>query len=390
MEPTKKTHCHIQVRNDTLCYFDIAWLCVKSPIRYVADVWDAIAERKRTREQESLQTKEAEPKAKHRRQENGTEMTTEGPAGVRGKREDSNGRQRAVGPTADVWAASVERKWKREQDIAQMQEAPPHAKQRREDDGTERSTDRQAEMSCKQQNNASATETVTLLANDAKTARKGKSFQYVCPACQKSVRSSIRTGQVDHRCACGNRFQVLDAQVVAKGYVYICPACKGNVASDVKTGQRNHRTVCGNQFSVKDGVVKEKAYVYICPACKGNVASDVKTGQIDHRTVCGNKFSVKDGVVKEKAYVYVCPACKGNVASDVKTWQIDHRRVCGNKFSVKDGVVKEKAYVYICPACKGNVASDVKTGQIDHRTVCGNQFSVKDSVVKEKGGKRQA
>ena len=57
--------------------------------RAIADVWDAIAERKRTREQESFQTQEAEPKAKHRRQENGREMTTEGPAGVRGKREDS-------------------------------------------------------------------------------------------------------------------------------------------------------------------------------------------------------------------------------------------------------------------------------------------------------------
>ena len=310
--------------------------------RAIADVWDAIAERKQTREQESLQTKEAEPKAKHRKQENGTEMTTEGPAGVGGKREDSNGRQRAVGPTADVWAASVERKRKREQDIVQMQEAPPHAKQRREDDGTERSTDRQAEMSCKQQNNASAAETVTLLANEVKAARKGKSFQYVCHACQKSVRSSIRTGQVDHRRACGNRFQVWDAQVVAKGYVYVCPACKGNVASDVKTGQINHRTVCRNKFSVKDGVVKEKAYVYICPACKGNVASDVKTGKINHRTVCGKQFAVKDGVVKEKAYVYICPARKGNVASDVKTGQIDHRTVCGNKFYVKDGIVKEK------------------------------------------------
>ena len=91
-------------------------------------------------------------------------------------------------------------------------------------------------MSCKQQSKGSATETVTLLANGAQAAREGKSFQYVCPACQKSVRSSIRTGQVDHRRACGNRFQVWDAQVVAKGYVYICPACKGNVASDVKTG----------------------------------------------------------------------------------------------------------------------------------------------------------
>jgi len=83
---------------------------------------DAIAERKRTREQESFQTQEAEPKAKHRRQENGREMTTEGPAGVRGKREDSNGSERAVGPTADLWAASVERKQK-DQDIAHLPRA---------------------------------------------------------------------------------------------------------------------------------------------------------------------------------------------------------------------------------------------------------------------------
>ena len=243
---------------------------------------------------------------------------------------------------ADIWAAIAERKRKREQDSAQRHEAAPHAKQRREDDRTEITTDRHAEMSCRQQTDASATEKVTLPAKEAKAARKGKSFQYVCPACQKFVRSSIRTGQANHRRACGNLFQVRDAQVVAKAYAYVCPACKGNVTSDMKTGQINHRTVCGNQFSVKDGVVKDKAYVYVCPACKGNVPSNVKTGQIDHRTVCGNQFSVKDGVVKEKAYVYVCPACKGNVPSNVKTGQIDHRTVCGSQFSVKDGVVKEK------------------------------------------------
>ena len=342
--------------------------------RAIADVWAAIAERKRKREEHSPQRKEAELEAKQRRQENGTEMTTEGLANVRGQQDDSNGRQRAVQATTDVAAASVERKRKTEQDTAQMQEAPPNAKQRREDGGIEKGGDGEAEMSCTQQSKGSARE----------MSREGKSFQYVCPACQKSVRSSIRTGQVDHRRACGNRFQVWDGQVVAKGYVYICPACKGNVASEVKTGQIDHRTVCGNKFSVRDGVVKEKGYVYICPACKGNVASDVKTGKINHRTVCGNQFSVKDGVVQEKAYVYICPACKGNVASDVKTGRIDHRTVCGNQFSVKDGVVPEKTYVYICPACKGNVASEIKTGQINHRTVCGNQFSVRNGLVKEK------
>ena len=54
---------------------------------------------------------------------------------------------------------------------------------------------------------------------------------------------------------------VKDGTVKEKAYVYVCPACKGNVASDVKTGQIDHRTVCGNKFSVKDSAVKEKAYV---------------------------------------------------------------------------------------------------------------------------------
>ena len=71
----------------------------KKKVRVIADVWDAIAERKRNREQESSQMKDAEPKAKHPKQENGTEMTTEGPADVHGQREDSNGRQTAVRPT---------------------------------------------------------------------------------------------------------------------------------------------------------------------------------------------------------------------------------------------------------------------------------------------------
>jgi len=50
-------------------------------------------------EQESPQTQEEAPKAKHRREENGTEMTTEGPADVRGKQEDSNRTETATLPT---------------------------------------------------------------------------------------------------------------------------------------------------------------------------------------------------------------------------------------------------------------------------------------------------
>ena len=50
--------------------------------RALADVWDAIAKRKRNREQESSQMKDAEPKAKHPKQENRTETSKHGPEDV--------------------------------------------------------------------------------------------------------------------------------------------------------------------------------------------------------------------------------------------------------------------------------------------------------------------
>ena len=52
--------------------------------------------------------KDAEPKAKHPKQENRTETSKDGPEDVRGQRGDSDGRQRAVRATTDVAAASVE------------------------------------------------------------------------------------------------------------------------------------------------------------------------------------------------------------------------------------------------------------------------------------------
>eukprot|EP00435_Cladocopium_sp_Y103_P075251 s10_g55.t1 len=108
---------------------------------------------------------------------------------------------------ADVWAAIAERKRKRTQEVAEAQEAPPPARQRREEDGTERPTDRPAEMSCAQADDASATANVTRPAMEAKAGTKGKSFQYCCPVCQKA-----------------------DGVVKEKAYDYICPVCKENVA----------------------------------------------------------------------------------------------------------------------------------------------------------------
>eukprot|EP00435_Cladocopium_sp_Y103_P055485 s279_g18.t1 len=82
---------------------------------------------------------------------------------------------------ADVWAAIAERKRKRMQEVAKAQEAPPPAKQRREDDGTERTTDRPAEISCAQADDASATEKDGVV--------KEKAYDYICPACKGNVAS---------------------------------------------------------------------------------------------------------------------------------------------------------------------------------------------------------
>ena len=163
--------------------------------------------------------------------------------------------------------------------------------------------------------------------------------------------------------------------------------------SDVRTGQINHRTVCGNKFSVQDGVVREKGVVYRCPFCKGNVRSDVRTGQIDHRTVCGNKFSVQDGVVTEKGIVYRCPFCKGNVRSDVRTGRIDHRTVCGNQFYVKDSAVSKntRCHAHSCPVCSTVVWSSQSCGRIavTHVTPSGKRCQTKHWHVPDKKAKKR-
>ena len=68
-------------------------------------------------------------------------------------------------------------------------------------------------------------------------------FRYACPFCDVSVTSTVRTGQVDHRRACGKKFRVKDGHVAAKNLAYACPFCNGTVASNVRTGQIDHRTL---------------------------------------------------------------------------------------------------------------------------------------------------
>ena len=106
-------------------------------------------------------------------------------------------------------------------------------------------------------------------AKTGEETQRDKTFQYVCPYCKQAVTSSVRTGRVDHRCTCGNRFQVTDGCIIAKAlaYAYVCPACNGQVASNIATGQMDHGNVCGHKLSVKEGAVAGKSFRYTCPFC---------------------------------------------------------------------------------------------------------------------------
>ena len=153
--------------------------------------------------------KDAEPKAKHSKPENGTEMTTEGPADVHGQREDSNGRQTAVRPTK---AAEAMAKGKIFQYVC------PHCNQ------SVGSTTRTGQVDHRR------------TCGNFFRVREGrpcaKQHDYVCPTCNGHVASNVATGQIDHRTVCGNQFSVQDRVVKEKGVVYRCPFCKRNVRSD--------------------------------------------------------------------------------------------------------------------------------------------------------------
>ena len=321
--------------------------------RAIADVWAAIAERKRKREQDGA-TKEAEPKAAKCRQDDETEM-----------------------PGAEMGEASAEEKRKRDMDNAETEDAERRAKKRK--DGTHEAREGQPDLQAKEKEDPKPSDKTTVPAKEGKATQKRKLCEYKCPHCRESVTSTVRTGQVDHRRRCGNRFRVKDARVVDKAYVYMCPFCNGETVSNTRTGRIDHRSVCGNRFYVEEGRVSTvaKAYVYICPFCNGETSSNTKTGQINHRSICGNQFYVKEGRVSTvaKAYVYICPFCNGQTSSNTKTGRINHRSICGNQFYVKEGRVSRKTrrHAHSCPVCQTVVWSCRSFGQIhvNHDTPAG-------------------
>ena len=129
-------------------------------------------------------------------------------------------------------------------------------------------------------------------------------FHYTCPFCEAAVSSIVRSGQVNHRRHCGNRFQVKDGCVVTKTMVYQCPFCDGKVSSNVMTGKINHRSVCGSQFYVKTGKVSEamRKHMHICPRCQAAVWSACASGRIrvQHNTPAGRPCTNKSWTSEEK------------------------------------------------------------------------------------------
>ena len=94
--------------------------------------------------------------------------------------------------------------------------------------------EQRADSPARPQEETQATATAAQETNAAPAKLPGRKaakemFQYACPVCEASVSSSVRTGRIDHRRACGHRFRVKDGDVAARKCNYVCPFCKGTL-----------------------------------------------------------------------------------------------------------------------------------------------------------------
>ena len=62
-------------------------------------------------------------------------------------------------------------------------------------------------------------------------------YEYICPFCQCSCHSAVRTGQIDHRAACNRQFRVLDGVVAGRQHEHKCPQCSAHVWSTKLSGR---------------------------------------------------------------------------------------------------------------------------------------------------------
>ena len=69
-----------------------------------------------------------------------------------------------------------------------------------------------------------------------------------------------------------------------KIYVYSCPFCQKSITTSIASGQVNHRRACGKQFRVQDGVLRPTLptthFSHTCPTCGTCVQSTKEFGRI--------------------------------------------------------------------------------------------------------------
>ena len=72
-----------------------------------------------------------------------------------------------------------------------------------------------------------------------------------------------------------------------KNYVYSCPFCQKSVTTSIASGNANHRRVCGRQFRVQDGLVRPTRptthFSHTCPTCGTCVQSTKEFGRIQSK-----------------------------------------------------------------------------------------------------------
>ena len=210
--------------------------------------------------------------------------------------------QRKARAIASVWEAIAERKRQRE---GNGSEADPSASQKRRkaDEGMVVSERRAKAGHAPLPRSGKAMPATEPGSEAAVAEEEQKRWQYICPYCNESVTSFVRSGQVDHRRSCGNFFRVKEGRVIAKASVYVCPFCKGKVQSKIQTGQIDHRGACGNRFAVQAGQIspRTRQHGHSCPLCQTLVWSPHLSGRIRsvHDTPEGKRCQKTEWTVAE-------------------------------------------------------------------------------------------
>ena len=72
-----------------------------------------------------------------------------------------------------------------------------------------------------------------------------------------------------------------------KIYVYACPFCQKSITTSIASGNIDHRHVCGKQFRVQNGVLRPTLptthFSHTCPTCGTCVQSTIEFGRIQSK-----------------------------------------------------------------------------------------------------------